>query len=191
MPAAQKRGSSPAPGMFCAKSFEKVPKTVEMLTPTFSKTRPCMTDIVPPPASVPASAFRFQVLRSKRPGLRSARGPASSSSIFSNSEQMRLRSSSNQPAARGFCSVAMSMFIVLGPLNWASGAGLAEGFAEDHSGSDRDVQRAHVRLPSECELRPTAAAATSGVTPALSRPKSSVSSRRDIRTAYRFALLWS
>src|ERR1043165_9184147 len=49
MPLAQNRGSSPAPGISLRNSGANSPNTVETLTPTFSKTRPCISAIVPPP----------------------------------------------------------------------------------------------------------------------------------------------
>ena len=45
MPLAQKRGSSSAPGICLRNSGENSPCTVEVCTPTFSKTRPCIIDI--------------------------------------------------------------------------------------------------------------------------------------------------
>ena len=51
MPDAQKAAPSSVPGICLANSGEKLPCTVEMWTPIFSKTRPCMTDISPPPPS--------------------------------------------------------------------------------------------------------------------------------------------
>ncbi len=67
MPLAQKRGSVSAPGIWARNSGANSPQTVETLTPTFSKTRPRIIAIVPPP---PPS--RTHGLRSKRPA-----GPAS------------------------------------------------------------------------------------------------------------------
>ncbi len=49
MPAAQNRPSSSAPGICLRNSSENAPKTVETLTPTFSNTRPRITDVTPPP----------------------------------------------------------------------------------------------------------------------------------------------
>ena len=43
--------ASAAPGICLRNSSEKAPWTVEMLTPTFSKTRPRITAITPPPPS--------------------------------------------------------------------------------------------------------------------------------------------
>ena len=69
MPAAKKRGSCAAPGIWARNSGLNSPNTVEMLTPTFSNTRPRINDMVPPPRSSPFSPLsRCQVLRSKRPG---------------------------------------------------------------------------------------------------------------------------
>ena len=63
MPLAQKRGSVSAPGICLRNSGANSPYTVETLTPTFSKTRPRIIAIVPPP---PPS--RAHGLRSNRPG---------------------------------------------------------------------------------------------------------------------------
>ncbi len=95
MPLAQKRGSCDAPGISLRNSGENSPDTVEMLTPTFSKTCPRMTEIVPPPPP-----GRCHSLRSKRPGGRpSGHAPANSASIASNSAQIRSRSSENHASA--------------------------------------------------------------------------------------------
>ena len=45
----------PAPGICLRNSSLKAPWTVETLTPTFSKTRPRMTDMTPPPPCLPSS----------------------------------------------------------------------------------------------------------------------------------------
>ena len=42
--------------------------TVETCTPTFSKTRPCMIDMTPPPPGAPVWSVRCQGVRTKRPG---------------------------------------------------------------------------------------------------------------------------
>ena len=107
IPLAQKRGSSARPGisfravrLACARGSRR-PWTVETLTPTFSNTRPRITAMTPPPPS--PSAPRRVALRSKRPGGRSACGPASSlSSSASKAAQMRSRSVSNHADARAF-----------------------------------------------------------------------------------------
>ena len=63
MPEAQKRGSSPAPGMFFANSSENFPQTVETLTPAFSNTPPFKTPMTPPPPPGPVPpVFRSQDL---------------------------------------------------------------------------------------------------------------------------------
>ena len=94
--------------------------------------------------------MRVQVLRSKRPGGRSASGPVSSSSSFSNSAQMRLRSSSNQPAARGFAFGDE----VDGhcPSSFAAGrrAGLAQRFAEIIPAATATLSE---RMPSAIGMR--------------------------------------
>ena len=46
MPLAQKRGSAAAPGMSLRNSGENSPDTVEMLTPTFSNTRPRISAMI-------------------------------------------------------------------------------------------------------------------------------------------------
>ncbi len=63
-PVAKKRGSVSVPGMVLANSGENSPCTVETWTPTFSKKRPCIIPITPPP---PAS--RVQGFSSNRPGV--------------------------------------------------------------------------------------------------------------------------
>jgi hypothetical protein len=95
MPLAQKRGSSAAPGMFLRNSSENSPWTVEMLTPTFSNTRPRMIDMTPPPPP-----DRSQGSRSKRPGGCPASGPSSASSSPSKAAQISSRKLSNQALAR-------------------------------------------------------------------------------------------
>src|SRR6516164_7136157 len=95
IPLAQKRGSSEAPGTSLRNSGENSPYTVDMLTPTFSKTRPCMIEIVPPPPPC-----RSHFVRSKRPAALSAgRSCAYSSSIDSKVVQIRSRNSANQLSA--------------------------------------------------------------------------------------------
>ena len=49
MPEAQKRGSLSAPGICLANSGAKLPCTVEVWQPTFSNTRPDISDMTPPP----------------------------------------------------------------------------------------------------------------------------------------------
>jgi len=96
----------PARISFVASVAQFTPKTVETLTPTFSNTRPRITDMTPPPPS-----GRVQAVRSNLPGGRSRCGPwRNSSSIASNSAQMRSRRVSNQARA--------------GPARgWSAGAG--------------------------------------------------------------------
>jgi hypothetical protein len=47
-----------------------------MLTPTFSKMRPFMIAMVPPPPSLPSSVGRFHDLRVNRPAGIATGGPA-------------------------------------------------------------------------------------------------------------------
>ncbi len=58
MPLAQKRGSSVAPGISLRNSGENSPNSVEILTPTFSNTRPVMVDMTPPPPGAPLESGR-------------------------------------------------------------------------------------------------------------------------------------
>ena len=67
MPEAQKRGSLSAPGICLANSGGKVPCTVEVWQPTFSNTRPDISDMTPPPPSLPSGSVRVQGVRVKRP----------------------------------------------------------------------------------------------------------------------------
>ena len=100
MPLAQKPPLSPAPGICLRNSSLKVPNTVEMLTPTFSNTRPFITAMVPPPPSPPPGSGRCHEVRSNRPAGRSrCRVAASSSSSRSKAAQIRSRSCSNQALA--------------------------------------------------------------------------------------------
>ena len=68
MPDAQKLGSSSAPGICLANSGENSPNTVEIWTPTFSNTRPCIMDISPPPPGAPVWSLRSQASRTNLPG---------------------------------------------------------------------------------------------------------------------------
>src|SRR4249919_3449900 len=74
MPEAQKRGSFTAPGISLRNSGANSPCTVEQCTPTFSKTRPCIIAITPPPPGAPPWSVRCHGVRTKRPAERSARG---------------------------------------------------------------------------------------------------------------------
>ncbi len=66
----QKCGSRSAPWIVFAMSGENVPfKLVEVITPTFSNTRPFMT-LITPPSSARIAPGRVHGLRSKRPGGR-------------------------------------------------------------------------------------------------------------------------
>ena len=120
MPDAQNRGSLSMPGTpraamaRCAAS-PRVPWTVEVLTPTFSNTRPPrMTDITPPPASLPSSAVRRVTVRSNRPAGRPAVGPVDwLSSNVSKAAQIRSRRVSNQALA---CAFWESIVSVMQPL---------------------------------------------------------------------------
>ena len=55
-------GLSFAPGISDRNSGENSPNTVEMFTPTFSKTFPCMMDISPPPPGAPVWSVLSHVL---------------------------------------------------------------------------------------------------------------------------------
>src|ERR1700730_1512610 len=143
MPLAQNRGSSLAPGMSLRNSAENSPSTVEMLTPTFSKTRPRMIEIVPPPPP-----GRCQLERSKRPaGPSVGRSPANSSSIASNAEQIRSRSSANQVSAAaqriGSGGKAATSVIVREQL------GLAQRLGERDGAGKGDVERSGRRAQGD------------------------------------------
>ena len=170
IPLAQKRGSSAAPGMSPRNSGENSPVTVEMLTPTFSKTRPRMTAVTPPPPSA-----RCHGVRSNRPGAAPACGRCArnSSSIASNAAQMRSRSAANQAAARSQRSgsggkVAASVMSGMSPV-WrsASASAIAPASAtlSDRAGARKGIT-----------TRASAARCTAGGAPALSRPRRIVSS---------------
>ena len=58
IPVARKRGSSSAPDICLRNSGLNSPQTVETFTPTFSKTRPRITLITPPPPSGRSQALR-------------------------------------------------------------------------------------------------------------------------------------
>src|SRR5258707_3892342 len=150
MPEAKKRGSCSAPGIWARNSGLNSPNTVETLTPTFSNTRPRMTDMVPPPRSSPSGpASRCHSLRSKRPGASSRWVPESSVSMRSNSPQMRSRSPSNEAraAALRWARVASSGSLV-GVLvgERIESCGLAEGLAQYHRPGQRDIERAQTLL---------------------------------------------
>src|SRR5262249_48607245 len=117
---------------------EKAPCTVEMLTPTFSKTRPRMTAMTPPPPSDPSSVGRRHSLRSKRPGERSPSGPVSASSRRSNSAQIWSRNSANQAAARALLSSLGSVIDRL----LGKHSGLSQGLTQHHRRRDGNVERA-------------------------------------------------
>ena len=53
MPEAQNCGCSSAPGICLRNSGANSPCTVEVCTPTFSNTRPCIRLMVPPPPGAP------------------------------------------------------------------------------------------------------------------------------------------
>lgn len=127
MPLAQNLGSASAPGISLRIVSENSPCTVEILTPTFSKTRPFITDISPPP---PASRFHFVrwnfVLPPEFPSENSMgrssglarpadRASLYSFSMVSNSVQMESRRVRNQSAAFVFCSsnVIFSFLVIL------------------------------------------------------------------------------
>src|SRR5215207_7928254 len=101
MPAAQKRGSSSDPGIWPRNSGANSPCTVETWTPTFSKTRPFMRLMTPPPPGAPVWSLRCHGLRAQRPGnvASGKNGPRASSSRSSKAAHMRSRSAANQAGA--------------------------------------------------------------------------------------------
>src|SRR5690606_20146405 len=144
MPEAQKRPSSAAPGICLRNSGENSPWTVEMFTPTFSKTRPRMMLITPPPPP-----GRSQALRSKRPAGRLLRGPVSSSSSCSKAAQMRSRRVWNQLPARAFRSsirVSLIFLSFLGTVWFRKRVQLAQGFPQNHCRRSRDIDGTQARL---------------------------------------------
>src|SRR5262245_52801473 len=142
MPLAQNRPRSAAPGICLRNSSENAPCTVEMFTPTFSNTRPRITDITPPPPSAPSSVGRRHSVRSKRPGGLSLNVPSSSFSSRSNSAQMRSLNSANHSAALAFSS---SVGTGIGDKRSES-VGLTQGLTQHHRGADCNVERAQARL---------------------------------------------
>src|SRR5882724_3122334 len=143
IPLAQNRGSSLAPGMSLRNSAENSPSTVEILTPTFSKTRPRMIAIVPPPPP-----GRCQLERSKRPaGSSVGRSPANSSSSASNAEQIRSRSPANQVSAAaqriGSGGKAATSVIVREQLGLAQRLGQCDGAGKS------DVERSGRRAQGD------------------------------------------
>ncbi len=110
MPEAQNRGSSAAPGISLRNSGANSPCTVEQCTPTFSKTRPRMIDITPPPPGLPEWSVRLQGVRTKRPAGLAPSGAVAgrASSTASSAAQMSSRSASNQVRAR-VLRVSMSL----------------------------------------------------------------------------------
>jgi len=93
IPVAKKRGSSSAPGIEAANSGEKLPPTVETLTPTFSNTLPVICPRTPPPPGEPSGSVRSHGIISKLDLLPASR------SIASNAAQIRVRNASNQSRA--------------------------------------------------------------------------------------------
>src|SRR5258708_6623443 len=157
MPEAQKRGSCDAPGIWSRNSGANSPCTVEQWTPTFSKTRPFMTDITPPPPAAPEWSVLFQGVRRKRPGFWSPMGAVvgSASSSASKAEQISLRKCSNQPracdlrassvAGSGRGDVILSLYLRL--------AGLPQCFADHHRAGHRDIERAQAGAHRDREPR--------------------------------------
>ena len=157
MPVAKKRGSCSAPGICLRNSGLNSPNTVETLTPTFSNTRPRMTDMVPPPrSSPPGPASRCHALRSKRPGARSRCVPESSSSRRSNSAQMPV-AQILEPDARLF--LALGERGVVGQRGGGFSrrahriSGLAKGLAQYHHGGQRDIVTAAMFRVSRSAVR--------------------------------------
>ena len=151
MPVAKKRGSCSAPGICLRNSGLNSPNTVETLTPTFSNTRPRMSDMVPPPRSSPSGpASRCHVLRSKRPGGSSRWVPESSSSMRlefgADAIAQALRTRRAPPPCAGrrwrrraaWCGVSVGERI--------ESCGLAKGLAQYHCRRQRDIERAQALL---------------------------------------------
>ncbi len=74
MPVAKKLGLSSAPLIDLANSGANWPNTVEVLTPTFSNTRPVISPMTPPPPGAPVASGRSHGVRTKRPGGSGAGG---------------------------------------------------------------------------------------------------------------------
>ena len=191
MPVAKKRGSCSAPGICLRNSGLNSPNTVETLTPTFSNTRPRMSDMVPPPRSSPSGpASRCHALRSKRPGASSRCVPESSSSMRSNSPQMRSRSSSNQSARRLLAlGEGGGVGQLGGSLSRRAHRILRSGEGPRSIPSPPASATLSERKPfcSGMRNRRSAASCTASGTPALSRPSSSVSSVRKATSGKRSA----
>src|SRR4051794_13098012 len=157
MPPAQKRGSSAAPGICLRNSGLNSPKTVETLTPTFSKTRPCISAMVPPPRSSPAGpGSRRHALRTNLPASSSRWVPERSSSICSKAAQMRSRSASNHTRAASLrwaivASSGRAVGVLVGER--IESRGLTEGLAHYHGGRQGDIERAHGLLQRDAQLQ--------------------------------------
>ena len=207
MPEAQKRGSSLAPGISLRNSGANSPNTVEQCTPTFSNTRPRITDITPPPPSgsaladpaleVPISgkpeigcwpvwSLRDQGVRTNRPAARSPSGAfaGSASSRASRAAQMSSRRLSNQARARD-CWESRSVAVMgLALIRCAGRCYHRANPPVCRSASPATMAAAIATLserrPSRSGMRRQVSAAhcTASGTPALSRPNSSTSSAR-------------
>ena len=149
MPLAQKRPSSAAPGICLRNSSEKAPCTVEMLTPTFSNTRPRMTDMTPPPPGLPSSVGRRHSVRSKRPAGRSARVPVrvvlqrfegGADPVAQFTEPGGGLACAGRRSA-GSCSSNRKSFQ------------LPQRFADHHGAGHRDIERPHAPPASGCVSR--------------------------------------
>ena len=99
-PAAQKRGSFAAPGIWPANSSGKAPWTVEQCAPIFSNRRPRSIAIRPPPPGAPLGSVRSHGSIAKRPGARAASTPANSRSSASIAATILPCSAPNQSSAR-------------------------------------------------------------------------------------------
>src|SRR5262245_45087632 len=182
MPEAQKRGSSAAPGMSLRNSGANSPNTVDTWTPTFSNTRPFISDITPPPPSRPLWSARLHGRRTKRPAAPSPSGAlaGNASSIASNAAQMRSRRASNQARVRPWrasrsagsaaaagagvgawrvsCMASRIASIVAPPQSGARvvarrRAGLPHRFADRHGAGHGHIERAQARPHGNAQPR--------------------------------------
>ncbi len=149
MPLAQKRGSSPAPGIWARNSGENSPETVEMLTPDL------LEDVALHHRHDAAAAFRALPLPCARTGP--ARGrPAVprryASSIASKAAQMRSRSAANQVVGAG---LALADGGVVGHEGSPGRSAVCRNASpEHHRGGERDIERAAAGLHRERRVAP-------------------------------------
>ena len=172
MPLAQNRGSSAAPGISLRNSGENSPDTVEMLTPTFSKTRPRMTEIVPPPPPGRCQSRALEAAR--RPALGGARRRTRPRSPRTR-RRCRSRNAANHASARG--ARARDRAERTAHLrSWlGEQPGLAQCLGERDRARQRDVERSRAAAQRDDDPRRCGSMHVSG-TPALSRPSRIVSS---------------